>query len=229
MKAVILAGGLAKRLRPVTEEIPKTLVEVAGKPVLEWELAWLRKIGYDQFLILAGNLGEKIEAFIASRPDISQGVKVIIEREPLGTGGAIKNASAELQNDSSFALVNGDSITDMKISKATLGENGIATICLSRYRIPKGVVKFKGDVITSFVEKPVLKNCWISTGIYILSNEILQHLPDKGSIEEVTFPKLLPTGRLKCKKFPKAYFNATETMKDVEQISKDIQEGLYKP
>jgi mannose-1-phosphate guanylyltransferase len=222
--AAILAGGQARRMRPISEDIPKTLVEVAGKPILEWELKWLRSIGYDNFVILSGFLGNKIEEFLQSRPDISQNVKVVIEKEPLGTGGAIKNARSLLEGDGSFALVNGDSITDMRISKLKIQDGDLAVICLSRYQIPKGVVKSKGGVVTNFVTNPILKNCWISTGIYVLSREIFQYLPEKGAIEDL-FSQMVGTGKIKSKKFTKNYWNAAETVKDVEQIGKDIESG----
>jgi mannose-1-phosphate guanylyltransferase len=227
MKTVaILAGGYAKRMKPVSEDIPKTLVEVAGKPILEWELGWLRSLGYEKFVILGGFLGSKIEDFLKARPDIAQNVRVMIEREPLGTGGAIKSARAELSDEESFTVVNGDSITDMRISRPKLEEGDLGIVCLSRYKIPRGVVKHKGTVITSFVEKPVLRNVWISTGIYILSKKIFDYLPDSGNIEDTTFPKLVTTGKLKCARFEKSYFNTCETIKDVEQITKDIESGL---
>ena len=90
MKAVILAGGYGKRLRPLTEERPKPLVEVGGKPIIEWQVNWLKSMGVDSFIVLAGYLKEKVMDHLGAGSKWGVKMAYLIEEEPLGTGGALK-------------------------------------------------------------------------------------------------------------------------------------------
>ncbi|MEM4343432.1 MAG: nucleotidyltransferase family protein, partial [Candidatus Caldarchaeum sp.] len=92
MKAVLLAGGYGKRLKPLTETTPKPLLEVSGKPILVWQIEWLKKLGVREFIVCAGYLREKIIEALGSGGRLGVKVGYSVEDEPLGTGGALKNA-----------------------------------------------------------------------------------------------------------------------------------------
>lgn len=114
-QVVILAGGLGTRLRPITEEIPKPLVEVAGQPFLYWQLMDLKSQGYTKIVLLVSYLGEKIQNYFGDGRQLGLEISYSIESEPLGTGGAIKYAANTL--DDEFILLNGDSFLKMNLSK----------------------------------------------------------------------------------------------------------------
>ncbi len=106
MQAVILAGGLGTRMRPITETIPKPMIAVAGKPFLQHQLALLSGAGIERVLLLVAYLGEQIQKYFGDGAEFGCNISYSFEPAPLGTGGALKNGEAELQDD--FVLVNGD-------------------------------------------------------------------------------------------------------------------------
>ncbi|HYZ59611.1 MAG TPA: nucleotidyltransferase family protein, partial [Nitrososphaeraceae archaeon] len=115
MKAVILAGGLGKRLGPLTDERPKPMIEVLDQPIIEWQIKWFKKFGIGEIVICVGYLKEHIIDYIGSGSRFGVKVGYAVEEEPLGTGGALKNAQSLLggaKNDG-FFMVNGDILTDL--------------------------------------------------------------------------------------------------------------------
>src|ERR1035438_542556 len=106
MKAVILAGGQGKRLRPLTDQKPKPLIDVGGKPLMEWQIEWLKSFGVTSFVILAGYLSEKIISHLSDKEKFGIDVEFAIEKQPLGTGGALSNAKKFLEKESEFVMVN---------------------------------------------------------------------------------------------------------------------------
>ena len=113
MKAIILAGGRGKRLRPVTDYVPKPLVPIKNIPIIEWQIKYLKKFGIKEAIICTGYKTEMIENHLDMK---NIGIKVTfsIEKNPLGTGGAIKKAG-KLIHDKSFFVLNGDTITNIDL------------------------------------------------------------------------------------------------------------------
>lgn len=226
MKAVLLAGGLGKRLRPLTDRVPKPLVEVDGRPIIEWQMLWLRSLGVDSFVVLAGYLSDKIKEYVDARKDAWKvSVDYSIEKEPLGTGGAIKNAGSFLKDEKEFYVLNGDNITNVDISKLDLG-SAMASIALAPLRSTYGVVNVdaKGNV-TKFEEKPLIEGCWMNAGVYRMRGDVLGHLPDNGAIEKTAFVELSSKGMLRGVKFTDCYFHGVDSVKDVEEVSADLSAG----
>ncbi|MDE1855872.1 MAG: NDP-sugar synthase [Candidatus Micrarchaeota archaeon] len=221
MKAVILAGGYGKRLRPLTDNMPKPLVAVGGKPIIEWQIMWLRQYGYDSFIIAASYLADKITAFLEGGKKWGVETEVVIEKEPLGTGGALKNVEHLLKNEKEFLMVNGDNITNLKVGDIKLGRN-VAALALTPLQSPYGIINVEKDAITSFVEKPLLKDYWINAGVYKMTHEVFRHLPSSGAIENTTFPELVRLKLLGGTKFDNCYWRGTDTIKDFEEINKDF-------
>jgi NDP-sugar pyrophosphorylase family protein len=110
-QVVILAGGLGTRLRPITEKIPKPLVEVRGKPFLYWQLLDIEEQGFEDVVLLAGYLGEQLEDYVQTL-ELDLNIRVSIEPEVRGTGGALAYAHKHL--DEHFVLLNGDSFLKME-------------------------------------------------------------------------------------------------------------------
>jgi len=226
LKAAIIAGGLARRLRPITEAIPKVLVEVAGRPIIEWQIEWLKKYGVDTIVILAGYLYEKIINYLGSGSRYGVNVVYVIEDEPRGTGGALKNAEKVLSDDV-FLAVNGDIITDIQIPrliKSLREDKALAAMALVPLKSPYGVVRMdEKGYIRSFMEKPVLKEYLINAGVYALKPGVFKYIPARGDLEKTTFPTLAEAGLLKGVLYTNVYWRSIDTVKDVEEATEELR------
>ncbi len=229
MKAVILAGGLGKRLRPLTQDRPKPLVEVCGRPILEWQIRWLKSFGINDFILLLGYAKQRVLEFLGSGKKLEINVAYVVEDEPLGTAGAIKNAESVLKNEDVFIVVNGDIITDLDprpmIESLKKNGNAVAAIALVPMRSPYGVVKVENGYVAEFVEKPILDHL-VNAGVYAMKPEIFRYLPEKGDIERTTFPKLASERRLLAHVYRDAYWKSIDTVKDLEEAAGMLHE-LY--
>jgi len=227
MKALILAGGLGKRLRPYTEDLPKPLVSVAGKPIMVHQIEWLKKHGVDEIILAVGYRKEKILDEIGSGRRYGVRVSYVVEEEPLGTAGAIKNAECILRNEDHFYVLNGDIITNINLSKlhARLRGKIIGALALVPLPSPYGIIKFNEESgqITDFIEKPLLRDYWINAGVYCFRPEIFEYLPDKGDIEKTAFPLLASQGKLIGVPFVDVLWKAIDTHKDLEETEKMLK------
>ena len=221
MKAFILAGGYGTRLRPLTNRTPKPLLELAGKPIIRWQIEWLSKNGVDSFVVGIGYLKHKIKNYFKGT---NLDVEFIEENEPLGTGGAIKNAEQLLENEREFIAVNGDIISSLSPKKLSLRKSDIVSMALVPLKSPYGVIKARGSRIIEFREKPLLKGYWLNAGVYKISNKIFRMLPEKGSLEEL-FQKLAQKNKIGCTKFSDIYWRSVDSLKDMEEADKAIKSG----
>jgi len=223
MKALILAGGFGKRLRPYTDETPKPLIKVAGKPILEHQIIWLKKQGVEEFIILVGYKREKILEYFGDGDRLGVKIEYSIEEEPLGTGGAIKNAKDYLENISSFLVLNGDILTDLRILPLidSFDEDIVGVLALVPLSSPYGIVEFDDEgYILRFREKPLIEDYWINAGVYLFNKSIFKYLPDKGDIEKITFPILADKGLLKSVRYQGVFWRSIDTFKDIEYIER---------
>jgi mannose-1-phosphate guanylyltransferase len=222
---VILAGGLGKRLRPLTTDRPKPMIQIKDRPIIELQVNWLKKFGMTDIILLVGHLKEKIKYHLADGKKFGVNISYIEEHVPLGTGGALKNAKNEIiQNGNTnkgFFVINGDILTDL--DPFTISEKGSMTLALVPLKSTFGIVETNGDLVSKFVEKPSIKHMWVNAGIYYFSNEIFDYLPDKGNLETVTLPMLVEKQKLKAKKFSNNYWRSIDSHKDVEEASKEIE------
>jgi len=225
MKAVILAGGYGKRLRPLTMDRPKPLIEIAGKPILLWQIEWLKKYGIDEIVLLVGYLRDKIIEYIGSGRKFNVKVTYVVEDEPLGTGGALKNAELVLRNEEKFLVLNGDIITNLDPLRllANVNENIVVSIAAVPLRSPYGILSIdEKGYITRFEEKPIIENYWINAGVYAMTPKIFRYLPNRGDIERTTFPKLAFEKRLTATKYTEVFWRSIDTYKDVEEAGKEL-------
>ena len=223
MKAMILSGGRGKRLRPVTDTIPKSLIRINNKPLIEWKINYLKKFGIKDIIICSGYKGKKIENYISKKNNFGCNIEYSIETTPLGTAGAIKKAIKNIVDDS-FIVLNGDIITNINLKKMMAKPNCIAAIEL---RTNYGTMKIKNNKIIQFNEKTDVKNIWMNGGIYHLSTDIIKILPAKGSIEGIVFPKLAKKNSLNTVKFKNVLWRSIDSHKDVETCSKEMIQKKY--
>ena len=222
MKAVILAGGFGKRLKPLTDTRPKPMIQVSGFPIIEWQINWLRKFGIKEFILCVGFMKEQIIDYIGNGSKFNCQVEYSVEDKPLGTGGALMNARELLSNESSFFMLNGDILTDLEPNLLLL--NNSNTIALVPLMSPFGVVELDNrSMVLGFVEKPEIPNYWINAGIYCFTKEIFQYLPQSGNVEVTTLPSLAQQGKLRAVKFERVFWRSIDSHKDIEEASKEIQ------
>jgi mannose-1-phosphate guanylyltransferase len=203
LKAVILVGGLGTRLRPLTYEVPKSVVPVLNRPFMEHTFAYLKHHGIKDIILTLNYLPEVIHERFGDGEQFGVRLTYCLEKEPLGTAGAVKNAAEYLDN--SFFVFNGDVFTDLDLSAMYAyhrEKKAKATISLNWEDNPAafGVVETDSNQrVQRFIEKPPLgteTTNWINAGTYILEPEILDYIPPDihYMFEKGLFPDILTRG-----------------------------------
>lgn len=179
MKAVILAGGLGMRLRPFTEVIPKPLLPIGEKAILEIQIERLKHYGFDEIFLATNYKSEYIESFFGDGS--KYGVKLTISKEdkPLGTAGPLTLIKNHL--DEPFLVMNGDILTlidFLKFYNYAQEKERILTIAIKKELLPFsfGNIFFKEDFVTGIQEKPDIVT-YILAGIYVMKPDIFEIIP----------------------------------------------------
>ena len=219
MKAIILAGGRGKRLRPITDYVPKPLVPIKNIPIIDWQIKYLKKFGIEEIIICTGYKTEMIQHFLSVKDNFGINIKFSIEKTPLGTGGAIKQAGKFIK-EKSFFVINGDTITNIDLKKLQNKKNSIAAIEL---RTKFGIMETADEKVTKFREKKEIPNVWMNAGIYHLEKTMLGDLPAIGDIEKTVFPDYANKGLLNTVKFKNVKWYSVDSFKDMEECSSEIE------
>jgi len=201
-KAVVIAGGLGERLRPVTYEIPKPLIPIQGRPLVEHVIEILKlRGGVEEIYMSVGYMWERIKEHLGDGSRFGVRIEYIVEEEPLGTGGWMKLIDP-FEED--FIALNGDNLFDLDFQamyEFHRSRDAVATIALTRVDDPSeyGVVVTEGDRIARFLEKtPSPPTNTINSGYYIFSPRVFSYLPEKRRfmLERDLFPRLAEEGVL---------------------------------
>ena len=218
------------RLRPLTDDKPKALVPVKGRPISEYQIEWLVKEGgVDGVTFACGYKWERLKEHFGSS---FQGIPIdySVEDEPLGTGGGIRKALSAKEAGELVVVTNGDIITDLPLKRMIDAHRQAGEISASMlvvpYRSRFGVVKIdKLKMVRGFEEKPAFPDVWINGGVYLLNQrKILKNLPEKGDIERETFPKLVTHGELlSYPHYGEWWF--LDSMKDLQELEESIPVG----
>lgn len=181
MRAVILAGGLGTRLRPYTTVLPKPLVPVGDRPILEHILRRLGRAGFTRADLCVSHLGELIQVYLEQGADLPESLELRFhwENEPLGTAGALKVVD---DLEGTFLVMNGDILTSLDYGALVefhREEGAALTIAMHRQevQISLGVIESEGARVTGFIEKPTL-DYEVSMGIYVYDERALAYLPE---------------------------------------------------
>jgi D-glycero-D-manno-heptose 1,7-bisphosphate phosphatase len=237
-QCAILVGGLGTRLGSLTAEMPKPLLDVAGRPFLGWIVRELSRFGIDEIVLLSGHLSDQILAQSDSlQRSLPKPVRVRFSPEPIraGTGGALWQAREQL--DDRFLLVNGDSWFDTNIARFLVSSanvtESIAHVLLRETDDPSryGVVRLSGNRILTFDERLTTKArspSIMNAGIYLLSKDILKFTEPNCSLERDVFPKLARQGLL-TGKISSGYFIDIGTPTDYARAAFELPKRLYRP
>lgn len=224
--AIILAGGEGKRLRPHTDDKPKPMVEVNGKPLVVYQIEQLKAAGVKNIVFACGYKREVLRDYFKTH-NFGVNFSYSEEETPLGRGGAIKAAMASLPGDWQEVIVtNGDNIWKADLAAMFSHHQkmeAVATDMTVQLRSPYGIVESQANTkIKEFLEKPLLPY-WLNAGVYIFSREIQPLLPDIGDHETTTFPQLAKSGKLYEFK-SSGFWKAVDTVKDLEEAEKEVKE-----
>ena len=223
MKAIILAGRRGKRLRPITDKIPKPLIPINNMPLIERSIKYLKRYGITEIIISSGYKSNKIELFLKKKKNFGCKIIFSVEKTPLGTGGAIKKALKHI-DDESFLVLNGDIVTNIDLRKILKKSN---TVAANELKTKFGTMDIKNNKILKFNEKKDVTNVWMNPGIYHLSKNVERLIPKKGSLEGIVFPKMARKNALDVVKFKNVLWFSIDSHKDIEECSKEIKSKKY--
>jgi NDP-sugar pyrophosphorylase family protein len=226
--ALSIAGGRGERLRPLTDNRPKPMVEINGKPIIGYQVEWMRSEGVTDVVFLCGYKGEIIQQYFGDGSEHGISAHYSFEDSPLGRGGAMKKGLSMVPADTENVLVvNGDIITNQPIAPIVeLHEksNAMGTMMLVPYPSQFGVVESNDEsVVTQFIEKGRLP-FWINAGVYLFDRQIESLLPDIGDHETTTFQELAKQGKLSAYHSEMAW-TSIESPKDLSDITDQIRDG----
>jgi NDP-sugar pyrophosphorylase family protein len=197
LEAIILAGGQATRMGDATRGHPKALVPIAGHPLAEYQVAQLVRAGVERVIVSCG--AGQAELFEAKLSGLGAEIVAVGEPEPLGRGGGLRLAAGQREESGPLYAFNGDELHDVDLRgflEAHEQNGGAATIVVAPLMSQFGVVDLgDGDRITGFREAPRLPH-WVNAGVYVLDEEAIERLPERGDHEQSTFPELADEGKL---------------------------------
>lgn len=195
----MLAGGKGERLGEAAEGRPKPLVVVAGRPLAAWTVERLARAGVTR-VVVACAAGRE-EEFGRELGGLGVEIVAVGEPEPLGRGGGLRLAAAHRREGGRVLALNGDELVDLDFQELLERHRRVdpaATIAVAQPRSPFGVVELDGDdTVTGFREGGTVP-VWVSCGVYVLGEEALARLPERGDHETTTFPELAAERRLRA-------------------------------
>ena len=232
MRVVILAGGPGTRLRPFTTVLPKPLMPIGDRPILDIVVRQLRHQGFERITIASGYLAELLEAFFRDGSAYGIPIDYHVEREPLGTVGALALIEG-LDSTDAFLVMNGDVLTDLDYRRLVDAHNasGAAATIATHQRtveVSLGVMQFEDaedtDRLTGFVEKPTYEYS-VSMGVYCFSPEAIRFIePDVALDLPDLVGRMLADGQV-VRGYPFAgYWMDIGRHEDYQQASDEFEE-----
>jgi NDP-sugar pyrophosphorylase family protein len=223
VEALLLAGGKAERLGEAAQGLPKPLVPVGGIPLAAYGVARLVDSGVTR-IVVACRAGDE-DAFLAALSGLGAEIEAVGEHEPLGRGGGLRLAATRRQEEGPVLALNGDELLDVDFRAlvAEHDESGAAgTIVVAQVRSPFGVVDVEGNgTVSGFREAPLLEH-WVNSGVYVLGEEALALLPEKGDHEQSTFPQLASARRLHAHRHEGVWLTVN-TPKDLRRAAEFLE------
>ena len=227
--ALIIAGGRGERLRPLTDSVPKPMISLNNRPMLSYQVQWMRSQGVTDVVFLCGYLGQTIQDYFKDGSEFGINAHYSFEDTPLGRGGAVRKGMSLVPEDSTPVLItNGDNVTNLDLNEMKAlhaKNNALATIMLSPYISQYGTVETEEDgTVRQFVEKGRLP-LWINAGVYLFERSLEQRLPEIGDHETTTFQELASEKRMAALR-SEAEWLTVDSQKDIAGCEERLR-ALY--
>lgn len=208
-KIIIVAGGLATRMGSITEKIPKCLIDINGKPLIQHQLEFFRKKGYKDIIFCVAHMAEKVKEYFKDGKDFGLNMHYVQEQKELrGTAGSVKLAEDLISDNEDFIVYYGDNLTSMDFGKFIQfhkNKGGIATICIrplpEGYKSTSIITLDKNNKINAFLEKPTFDDIekfkkdktYINSGIYVFKKKVFDLIPtnQKYDFAKQLFPSII--------------------------------------
>ena len=232
MKAVILAGGIGTRMRPLTYVVPKAMLPIGGKPLLEHMIRYLREYDVSEVIVCVAYLKTHIMNHFKDGEGLGVKIKYAKADVPLGTAGQLKTAEKYISDP--FLAMNGDIITSLNLRRLVAFHKkmgGIGTIALKKFEVPVPYGHIELDAnsnIQKFTEKPTF-SFFANAGVYVFEPKIFRYIPDGQvvSLEKDTIPTMLANGERLNGYLEEAYWADIGTVTDFERVDKELLSKLY--
>ncbi|KMZ53824.1 HAD-IIIA family hydrolase [Dorea sp. D27] len=236
MKTVIMAGGMGTRIAAVNALVPKPMITILGKPILEYQIECLQKQGYTDIIIVIGYKGEQIQAYFRDGADFGVRIEYIVERTPLGTAGALFLLKDRMEEE--FLLINGDIIFDIDIGgfrEHHKKKGGKATIFIhpNDHPFDSAIIKVDTDGrVSQWLSKEDERKWYknrVNAGLHILSPHILDEMAElkKMDMDRDVLKQLIPQGMLYAYDSPE-YVKDMGTPDRLAEVEMDILSGKVK-
>jgi NDP-sugar pyrophosphorylase family protein len=223
--AVVLAGGQGDRLKPLTNGLPKGMVEINNKPLLQWIIEWLRNNDVREIVLGVAHLKEKIIDYFGEGTKFGVNIRYSVHTVEGGTSEGFRLAISRYVDRDAFFAMNGDQITDLNLNDLAnfhVNSGSVATMAVANLRCPYGHVEIDDEHnVAGFVEKPVCFHMSCNTGIYVFNREILHYLPKRGDVEKTAFLALAKSHLLKAYLY-NGLFVTVNTHKDLVEVKRQL-------
>jgi mannose-1-phosphate guanylyltransferase / phosphomannomutase len=238
LKAIVMAGGFGKRLRPFTRNCPKPMLPLIDKPVLAHILDLLKRHRFFEIIIAAHYLPEQIQDYFGDGRHMGMTLHYSVEESPLGTAGSVKKAQSYL-DDEPFLVISGDIITDINLSQVVQfhrEKDALATLALTHVADPTQygvVITDHAGHIRQYLEKPghqqVISN-FVNTGIYVLEPTLLDDMKPNTACDFSydIFPQMLNRNQALFGYLAEGYWRDMGTMQSYQQCLADVRAGKVK-
>ena len=178
-KVILMVGGLGTRLRPLTNDVPKPMLDVGNKPILHTIVENFAKYGYTDIIMCVNYKSEIIKEYFGNGDKFGVKIEYVLENQRMGTAGALSLLKERPKDD--FFVMNGDLLTNVNfeyLHEYHKDSNALASICIRKYemQVPYGVVNVRANKVTSIEEKPT-QSFFVSAGIYMFSPIVLDFIP----------------------------------------------------
>ncbi|MCV6610683.1 MAG: nucleotidyltransferase family protein [Amphritea sp.] len=223
---VIMAGGLGSRLGELTNDTPKPMIHVGGKPMLLHIIELMREQGFYKFLLCVNYKKEKIKNYFKNGKHLGVNIEYIEERDRLGTAGALSLIDKDFNMP--FVVMNADVITNLDFGQLldSHGRNGsVATMCLRQYseKIPFGVVETDANGSVSAIKEKPEYTFNVNAGIYVLNNEVLRYIPDNQFFDMPSLFDQLLSEKILCGTYSiLGYWMDLGRKEDLDKAEKDM-------
>ncbi|WP_029391826.1 mannose-1-phosphate guanyltransferase [Streptomyces xiaopingdaonensis] len=235
MKAVVMAGGEGTRLRPMTASMPKPLLPVANRPIMEHVLRLLKRHGLNETVVTVQFLASLVRNYFGDGEELDMELTYANEEKPLGTAGSVKNAEEALRDDS-FLVISGDALTDFDLTdliRFHKEQGAMVTVCLTRVPNPLefGITILDDEgKVERFLEKPTWGQVFsdtVNTGIYVMEPEVFDYVESDVSVDWSgdVFPRMLKEGKPIYGYVAEGYWEDVGTHESYVKAQADVLEG----